>query len=106
MSRFPLFYFCCVLKVGGQDSGETGTLREDVRDSIAGMVQIMQSYRSKSMFSRVFVSDLFRKRQEEAEESINACVQRLQVYKQEQRQLYCLRCSRLSNMAIHPKKKT
>ncbi|CAM9099897.1 unnamed protein product, partial [Pylaiella littoralis] len=62
-----------------RDSGETGALREDVRDSIAGMVQIMQSYRSKSMFSRVFVSDLFRKRQEEAEESINACVQRLQL---------------------------
>lgn len=42
-------------------------------------MQIIQSYRSKNMLSRVFVSSLFKKRQEEAEDGINACIQRLQV---------------------------
>lgn len=68
-----------LLKAEGRDGEATRVLVDDVHDSIADMVQIMQSYRSKNMLSRVFVSSLFKKRQEEAEESINACVQRLQV---------------------------
>lgn len=63
----------------GKDGEAARVLLDDVQDSIQDMVQIMQSYRSKNMLSRVFVSSLFKKRQEEAEEGINACIQRLQV---------------------------
>lgn len=84
-------------KAEGRDGDATRVLLEDVHDSIADMVQIIQSYRSKNMVSRVFVSSLFKKRQEEAEESINACLQRLQVHEHERtgvsyvrRKLLCL----------------
>ena len=43
------------------------------------MVQIMQSYKNKNMVSRVFVSTLCKRRQEEAEAAINCAIQRLQV---------------------------
>ncbi|CAM9401021.1 unnamed protein product, partial [Scytosiphon promiscuus] len=66
-------------KTEGRD-GEAGrVLLEDVQDSIQDMMQIMQSYRSKNMLSRLFVSSLCKKRQEEAELAINAAVQRLQL---------------------------
>ncbi|CAM9669528.1 unnamed protein product, partial [Laminaria digitata] len=54
-------------------------LLEDVHESIADMVQIMQSYKNKNMVSKVFVSTLCKRRQEEAEAAINSTVQRLQL---------------------------
>ncbi|CAM9410879.1 unnamed protein product, partial [Hapterophycus canaliculatus] len=67
------------VKTGGRDVEAAHVLLEDVQDSIEDMMQIMQSYRSKNMLSKVFVSSLCKKRQEEAEAAINAAVQRLQL---------------------------
>lgn len=43
------------------------------------MLQIMRSYKNKNMVSRIFVSTLCKRRQDEAEAAINSAVQRLQV---------------------------
>eukprot|EP00903_Cladosiphon_okamuranus_P009797 g9314.t1 len=66
-------------KAERKDGEAARVLLDDVQDSIQDMVQIMQSYRSKNTLSRIFVSSLFKKRQEEAEDGINACIQRLQL---------------------------
>lgn len=54
-------------------------LLEDVQESIEDMLQIMRSYKSKNTVSKVFVSTLCKRRQDEAEAAINSAVQRLQV---------------------------
>lgn len=74
-----LLLFCSSVQARGHDGEAERILLEDVQDSIVDMVQIMQSYKSKNMVSKVFVSSLCKKRQEEAESNINAAVQRLQV---------------------------
>lgn len=63
----------------GRDGEAERVLLEDVQESIADMVQIMQSYKNKNMVSKVFVSTLCKRRQEEAEAAINSAIQRLQV---------------------------
>ena len=79
--RNKCFSRCSLLLQKGEGKrGEAErVLLEDVQESIADMVQIMQSYRNKNMVSRVFVSTLCKRRQEEAEAAINSTVQRLQV---------------------------
>lgn len=52
---------------------------EDVRESIDDLVQLIQTYKSKKMLSKVMVSSLFKRRQEEAEAVINMAITRLQV---------------------------
>ncbi|CAM9436323.1 unnamed protein product, partial [Ectocarpus sp. 12 AP-2014] len=64
---------------GRGDGQAVRVLLNDVQDSIADLLQIIESYKSKSALSKVFVSSLCKKRQEEAEVAINAAVQRLQL---------------------------
>ncbi|CAM9199689.1 unnamed protein product, partial [Ectocarpus sp. 12 AP-2014] len=66
-------------KAGKGDSQAVHVLLDDVQDSIADLLQIIESYKSKNALSKVFVSTLCKKRQEEAEVAINAAVQRLQL---------------------------
>ena len=54
-------------------------LLEDVYDSVSDLVGIMQTYNAKGKISRLFVSTLFKHRQEEAEAIINRAIARLQV---------------------------
>ena len=54
-------------------------LLEDVYDSVSDLVDIMQTYNTKSKISRLFMSTLFKRRQEEAEAVINRAISRLQV---------------------------
>lgn len=63
-----------------QDAEAERILLEDVQEAIKDMAQIMESYKSKNMVSKLLVSTLCKRRQEEAEEAINAAVHRLQVY--------------------------
>ncbi|CAN0213505.1 unnamed protein product [Ascophyllum nodosum] len=53
-------------------------LLEDVRDSVSDLVAIMQTYNAKGKISRLFMSTLFRRRQDEAEAVINHAISRLQ----------------------------
>ncbi|CAM9968517.1 unnamed protein product [Ectocarpus sp. 6 AP-2014] len=66
-------------KAGKGDSQAVHVLLDDVQDSIADLLQIIESYKSKNALSKVFVSTLCKKRQEDAEVAINAAVQRLQL---------------------------
>ncbi|CAM9398006.1 unnamed protein product, partial [Ectocarpus fasciculatus] len=66
-------------KAGRGDGQAVRVLLDDVQDSIADLLQIIESYKSKNALSKVFVSSLCKKRQEEAEVAINAAVQRLQL---------------------------
>lgn len=72
-----------MIAVFAQAVGENGEaerfLLEDVRESIEDMVQVMQSYKNKNAVSKVLVSTLCKRRQEEAEASIDAAMHRLQV---------------------------
>ena len=54
-------------------------LIDDVRDSVADMVDIVQTYKSKGRLSQVMMSTLFKRRQDEAEAVIDAAVSRLHV---------------------------
>lgn len=63
---------------GGYADAES-VLLDDVRESIEDLVQIIQTYKAKNKFSKVMMSTLFRKRQEEAEAVINMAISRLQV---------------------------
>ncbi|CBN73941.1 Putative Leucine Rich Repeat Protein Kinase (Partial), partial [Ectocarpus siliculosus] len=67
------------VKAGRGDDQAVRVLLDDVQDSIADLLQIIESYKSKNALSKVFVSSLCKKRQEEAEVAINAAVQRLQL---------------------------
>ena len=50
-----------------------------MRDSVSDLVAIMQTYNAKGKISRLFMSTLFRRRQDEAEAVINHAISRLQV---------------------------
>lgn len=52
---------------------------EDVHDSINSLVGIMQTFKAKGKMSKLFVSSLFKRRQEEAEGVINHAILSLQV---------------------------
>ncbi|CAM9968731.1 unnamed protein product [Ectocarpus sp. 6 AP-2014] len=67
------------VKTGRGDDQAVRVLLDDVQDSIADLLQIIESYKSKNALSKVFVSSLCKKRQEEAEVAINTAVQRLQL---------------------------
>ena len=54
-------------------------LLEDVHDSVSDLVGIMQTYNAKGRISRLFMSTLFKRRQEEAEAVLNRAISRLQV---------------------------
>ncbi|CAN0462475.1 unnamed protein product, partial [Ascophyllum nodosum] len=54
-------------------------LLEDVYDSVSDLVSIMQTYNTKSKISRLFMSTIFKRRQEEAEVVINRAISRLQL---------------------------
>ena len=54
-------------------------LLEDVYDSVSGLVGVMQTYNAKGKISRLLVSTLFKRRQEEAEAVLNRAISRLQV---------------------------
>ena len=52
---------------------------EDVHDSVNNLVGIMQTYKAKGKMSKLFVSSLFKRRQEEAEVVIKNAISSLQV---------------------------
>ena len=54
-------------------------LLEDVYDSVSDLVGVMQTYNAKGNISRLFVSTLFKRRQEEAEAVLNRAISRSQV---------------------------
>lgn len=54
-------------------------LVEDVHEAIRDLVQIMQVYNSKNKISKIVVSSLIKRRQEEAEAAVNVAISRLQV---------------------------
>ena len=51
---------------------------EDVHDSISSLVGIMQTYIAKGKISKLFMSSLFKRRQEEAEGVIDRAILSLQ----------------------------
>lgn len=54
-------------------------LIEDVHEAIRDLVQIMKIYDSKNKISKIIVSSLFKRRQDEAEAAVNVAISRLQV---------------------------
>lgn len=52
---------------------------EDVHDSVNSLVGVMQTYKTKGKMSKLFMSSLFKRRQEEAEAVINNAISSLQV---------------------------
>ncbi|CAM9572153.1 unnamed protein product [Ascophyllum nodosum] len=54
-------------------------LLEDVYDSVSDLVGVMQTYNAKGKISRLLVSTLFKRRQEEAEAVLNRAISRLQL---------------------------
>ncbi|CAB1104612.1 unnamed protein product [Ectocarpus sp. CCAP 1310/34] len=63
------------VKTGRGDGQAVRVLLDDVQDSIADLLQIIESYKSKNALSEVFVSSLCKKRQEEAEVAMKTAVQ-------------------------------
>lgn len=54
-------------------------LLDDVREAIEDLVEVIQTYKAKNKFSKVLMSTLFKRRQEEAEAVIAMAISRLQV---------------------------
>lgn len=52
---------------------------EDVYDSVKSLVGIMQTYKARGKMSKLLVSSLFKRRQEEAETVIKDAISSLQV---------------------------
>ena len=78
-SSLPVFCF----PRGDQDRDRVDMaeafLLEEVRISVNDLLQIMQAYRSKNKLSRILVSSLFKRRQEEAETAIDKALSRLEL---------------------------
>lgn len=70
----------CVLLQGGDTMKEVShALIEDVHDAIFDLVELIKTYQSKNKLSKLFMSTLFKRRQEELDAVVNQAVMRLQV---------------------------
>ncbi|CAM9600681.1 unnamed protein product, partial [Ectocarpus sp. 8 AP-2014] len=54
-------------------------LIEDVHDAIFDLVELIKTYQSKNKLSKLFMSTLFKRRQEELDAVVNQAVMRLQL---------------------------
>ena len=59
---------------------------EDVHGAIFDLVQLIKTYQSKNKLSKVFMSTLFKRRQEELDAVVDQAIMRLQVS-----QFFCFR---------------
>lgn len=65
---------------GGNTTGEAARiLIEDVHDSIYDLVELIQIFNSKNKLSKLFLSTLFKRRQEELDAVVDRAIMRLQV---------------------------
>ena len=65
---------------GGDTTGETArVLIEDVHDAIFDLVELIKTFQSKNKLSKVFLSTLFKRRQEELDAVVDRAIMRLQV---------------------------
>ena len=71
------------LRIQSNDtSGEAERiLIQDVHDAIADLVELIKTYQSRSALSKVLMSTLFKRRQEEADAIIDRATSRLHVSK-------------------------
>lgn len=64
----------------GDTIGEVArALIEDVHDAIFDLVELIKTYQNKNKFSKLFVSTLFKRRQEELHAVVDRAITRLQV---------------------------
>lgn len=69
-----------LLVQGGDTIGEVARgMIEDVHGAIFDLVQLMKTYQSKNKLSRLFMSTLFKRRQEELNAVVDQAIMRLQV---------------------------
>lgn len=65
---------------GGDTTGKaTRVLVEDVHDAIFDMVELIRTFQSKHKLSRLFLSTLFKRRQDELDAVVDRAIMRLQV---------------------------
>lgn len=65
---------------GGEISGDDEhILIEDVHDAVAGLVELIKTFKSKNKMAQAITSSLFKRRQEEAEALIDRAVSHLHV---------------------------
>ena len=65
---------------GGDTIGEVARgMIEDVHGAIFDLVQLIKTYQSKNKLSRLFMSTLFKRRQEELNAIVDQAIMRLQV---------------------------
>lgn len=66
------FFFFCLLQATEHDATTKRLALEAVKEAVAGMVEIVQSYKNKHFVSEVILSSLLRRRQKEADAAILA----------------------------------
>ena len=65
---------------GGDTIGEVAQgMIEEVHEAISDLVQLIKTYQSKNKLSRLFMSTLFKRRQEELDAVVDRAIMRLQV---------------------------
>lgn len=65
---------------GGDTVGEAArVLVEDVHDAIFGLVELIKTFKSKNKLSKLFLSTLFKRRQDELDAVVDRAIMRLQV---------------------------
>jgi len=65
---------------GGETTGEAArVLIEDVHDAIFDLVELIKTFQSKNKLSKLFLSTLFKRRQEELDAVVDRAITRLQV---------------------------
>lgn len=69
----------CLPQGGNTAGGGTRVLVEDVHDAIADVVELVKTYQSKNKLSKILMSTLFKRRQEELDAVVDRAVVRLQV---------------------------
>eukprot|EP00903_Cladosiphon_okamuranus_P009885 g9389.t1 len=69
-----------VVGKGGDTTGETArVLIEDVHDAIFDLVELIKTFQNKNKLSKVFLSTLFKRRQEELDAVVDRAITRLQL---------------------------
>ena len=65
---------------GGDTMGEAArVLLEDVHDAIFDLVELIKTFQSKNKLSKLFLSTLFKRRQDELDAVVDRAIMRLQV---------------------------
>ena len=65
---------------GGDTTGQAArVLIEDVHDAISDLVELIKTFQSKNKLSRLFMSTLFKRRQDELDAVVDRAITRLQV---------------------------